>query len=82
MKLKDRIFKAGVIVASIAEILFLWGIIYVSVSEYDPIHTETIGITIASITAVCGSLVFLALIYYVLRWKGDVHVSHRDTIAE
>ncbi len=71
MRTKDSTFKFGIIAFTFAEIYLLFGTIYTAFRSYDPIHHETIGITLAIITAAATSLVLIALIIGLLKWKSD-----------
>ena len=71
MTTKDSVFKSGVISFSITEFCLLWGIIYTAFQNYDPIHYETLGITMAITAAAGGSLILIVIIIELLKWKSD-----------
>jgi len=76
----DMAFKLGISLVSIAEIV---GVLYLGVfgtiEEYDPVHQETIGLTLIIIAATMACAMFLVILFYALKWKGTVAVNTRNT---
>jgi hypothetical protein len=71
MKHQNRLFKSGMFIALSAEICVLWVLVFEALSEFDPTHVETIGVTAAVLSAIVASSVLLISLFLVLKWKGQ-----------
>jgi hypothetical protein len=65
----EMVFKSEVSLALIAEISFLWVMMFAASEEYDATHIETIGFVMAILSAALASAVLLFALYQILKWK-------------
>ena len=82
MKRGDMAFKLGISLVSIAEII---GLLYLgafgAIQEYDPVHQETIGLTMIIIATIAACAVFLVILFYAIKWKGTVATPQRSSMV-
>jgi heme/copper-type cytochrome/quinol oxidase subunit 4 len=65
----ETVFKSGMALAYIAEIIFLCVFMYMAFIEYNGTSVETIGFNMVIICGVVGSGAMLWGLYEILKWK-------------
>ncbi len=73
VKIKNTMpFKLGVSLFILLEFCFLGSLLFVVVSEYDPVFEETVGLLMISFSVVAGMAVLLFELHQLLRWKPNM----------
>jgi len=71
MASKNTTFKLGVSLFLVAEIIGLLYLVFLAISEYNPVHQETIGAIFVVPLAIMACVVFTYIIINIIKWKSD-----------
>ncbi len=73
VKIKNTMpFKLGVSLFILLEFCFLGSLLFVVVSEYDPVFEETVGLLMISFSIVAGMTVLMFELHQLLKWQPNM----------